>query len=674
MKKRLLIYCFSIFFLLTSSLNFFVFAQGTEPDNTDVKTNPKEGSMYVSATVLENTPPTTPILISPQNNSYVTVNPPTFIWQGSTDNYGVDYYQLWVDGDLLFDNIPAADVNNSQYTLDYEGSNNRFTLTPKSGLDQGSHTWKIRVYDIYHGDYSDSATWTFIIDTQAPSFVVTQVGSEIVSISAQDIDTIPTDPIQLEENQPLIVATGEANSTVVMTVTIPGDPTQTYTVAIDGSGNWQQQLPTLPRNEIISLDFVITDLAGNISVLNGIQLIILAETIVIPPASPSPTPTPGVTPIPSPITTPPPSPAITIPLLPPSEYVEEIIQEIQEVIPAPIAQVVSQVPTQVDNAISRAIKTLAPSSSLAVSLAIPAFSLLSLLSQLGWDFSWKILLRLLQAIGLLPKKDPQGIVFNSQTNQPVAFALLTVTSYPPDTENAINETVVTDTEGIYQGLKLPKGKYTIIVSHQDYIFPTAKNRPNYLPFEDFYKGEVFEVKNESQDKLFLIPIDPIKKGNTDQNWRALLKIIIARIRLKNLTLPLFIFSLIITLIYPTVWNWIIVGFYILLLIKQTIKAARIPSISGEIIDQQGLPIENAIVRISTTDSNKLIAITHSDSNGNFSVFIDKGVYQINATKQGYIWMKKGSSISFQQIDNRQSSQYIVIDMSPADDIYAEMFS
>lgn len=674
MKNRLLwiplVVLFSCWLLFQPVLTI---AQGTPPDNSDVKSNPKEGNLYVSATIAENTPPTTPILISPENNSYVTINPPVFVWQGSTDNYGVDYYQVWLDGELLLDNIPAADTDNSECTLDYDGGDNKFTLTPKDSIDQGSHTWKIRVFDIYHGDYSDSATWSFIVDTQAPSFVVTQIGIEEVSISAQDIDTIPVDPIQLEDNQPLLTGTGESNSTVIINATIPGDPNQSFTLTIDEYGNWQQQLPNFPRNEIITLDFIITDLAGNISVLNGVKLIILADTIVIPPASPSPTPTPGVTPLPTPPTTPPPT-SIVIPILPPEEYIQEIIQEITEVIPIKVTEIIEEAPSIIERNLITALKTLAPTSSIAVGIAVPTIGFLAFLSQFGWELSWKIFLKILQAIGLLPKKDPQGLVFNSQTNEPVSYALLTVTSYPPDIENGINETVVTDNVGVYQGIKLPEGRYQIAVNHQDFTFPTQKNKPSYLPFQDFYKGEIFDVKQNSDDKLFLIPVDPIVETAESQSFKSIFKLLLARLRMKNLTFPLFVFSLIVAILFSSWINWIIVGIYVLVMLRQFFASLRIPNISGEVIDQQRMPIENAIIRISTTDSNKLITITHSDSNGHFSAFVDKGVYQINATKQGFVWMKKGSSISFQELDTQTTTQYIVIDMTPSEDVYQELFS
>jgi len=645
-------------------------AVGTEPDNSDIQSNPKQGNMYVTATIAENTPPTTPILIAPTNNSYITVNPPTFIWEKSTDNYGIDYYQLWLDGELLFDHIPTSSTENSDYTLTFNSSTGRYTLVPKLGFDQGSHTWKISVFDIYHGAHTDSATWNFTIDTQAPSFVITQIGDQLVSISAQDPTTIPIEPIELTDNEPIISATGEADSTVILTVTIPGDPTQTYTVNIDSSGNWSKQLPTLPRNVEITLDFTITDKAGNVSVLTGVKIIIVAQTIVIPPPTGTPIATPGA-PI-EPVVSP--SPAITIPILPPIEYGKEIIQEIIEKIPSPISQIVTALPKQIEEAVINTLQKLTPSLSVVATVAVPAISLLSLLYQFGWDFFWKIILKLLQAIGLLPKKKPQGLVFNSITQEPVAFALLTVKSYPfKNDTDAIQETVITDTDGIYQGLKLPKGQYTMTVSHQDYIFPTTKKRPAYLPFQDFYKGEIFDAKSSSDEQLFLIPVDPIDISQQKYKFKALVRLILARIRLKSFTIPLFVFSLIVALFFPSIINWIIVGIYIVILIRQFIAALKIPSISGEVIDQNGVPVENAIIRISTPDTNQLVSIIYSDRNGNFGAFVDKGVYQIDGTKTNYVWTNKGTSITLKEIDTRVTSQYLIIQMTEGKIFYKDLF-
>lgn len=443
------------------------------------QTSDTEG-VTVSLRVPTNDNPTTPILISPPNNSYVTTSLVTFVWQGSTDSHGIGEYELYLDGSLYFDNIPTSDTDNSEYTLTYNSTTNEYTLVIKSPLAEGSHTWKISAVDTLGSGRTDSATWTFIVDTQAPSFIITDIGDAAVTISAQDITTIPSSPVELTNNEPLLQGTGEANSTVILTVTIPGDPTQTFTFTIDAGGSWSQQLGILPRGVVMTLDFVITDLAGNVSVLSGVQFIITQEVIVFPPVSPSPSASPEV-------------PLIAIPITPPREILFNLAQEIFELLPDTLKTLVASIPPQIRN--------LGPISTALVIAAIPLLATASIATQFGVRFSLELLARILQALGLVPAGKPRGFVFDSHNHKGIPFALLTITSVPEKTlpltadPNTLNlattpliETVVSDVEGVYKGVELPPGKYQIDVRHQEYRFPTIKPRPAYLTLRDFYKG------------------------------------------------------------------------------------------------------------------------------------------------------------------------------------------
>lgn len=638
----------------------------------------------VTATVVANTPPTTPILISPANNSTITTSLPTFVWERSTSVTGMSHYNLVLDGSNYFSNIPLTATDNANYILTFNNVTNRYSLTVKAPISDGNHTWKIRAVDINNLG-TDSATWTFRIDTLAPSFVVTQIGEQATNISAQDVSTIPDDPIELTNNSPLIVATGEANSTVSMTVIIPGDPNQNYVVAIDGSGNWSQQLGILPRDVVMTLNFTITDQAGNVSVLNGVEFIILQEVIVFPPASPSPTPsptptpTPGVTPEPSPEPSPtlePEPPLIEIPVTPPNEVVNEVIQEIIERLPVPIQQAIANLPRQAEQVVVETVELVAPVSSLVATAAVPTVTSLALLSQFGNELSLRLIIRLLQALGLLPKRKPQGLVYNSKTNEPVAFALLTVTSTDSSLEEPIHETVVTDVHGVYQGIKLPPGQYKIMVSHQDYTFPSGLTRPAYLSFQDFYLGEVFSVNSVEQDQLFLIPVDPVAERAelTNKNWRSKLRLLLARVRLADLMWPLFTFSLIIAVIFPSFLNWIIVGFYLIIIGRKALQSLKLPRIAGTVIDDQGQPISNAVIRLSDSQTNQLAVLTNTNAKGEFRGFVDKGKYQINVMKPGYIWKRgAGAELSFEELDVTTGQQYTVITMMDSRDLYKDLF-
>lgn len=184
-------------------------------------TNPKPRQANVTATVADHTPPSVPILIAPDNGSTITDSTPTFIWEGSTDDRGIGKYELYLDGSVLFGSIPTGATTNSSYTLTYDSATHRYSLTPSTALAEGNHTWKVRAIDIYD-NYTDSVTWSFTLDSPPPTFILTDIGEVEVSISAQDITTVPDEPIEIEENEPLLLATGEANSTVEVTLTIPG--------------------------------------------------------------------------------------------------------------------------------------------------------------------------------------------------------------------------------------------------------------------------------------------------------------------------------------------------------------------------------------------------------------------------------------------------------------------
>ena len=295
-KKLLLLTFLSSLFVFSPFLTYVNAIEGSGPTYS---LTPK-----VTLSVVDNTDPTTPILVSPTDNAYVTTGTPTFIWEESTDDRGISKYQLYLNGDLVYDNLPTGDTETSEYIYTHDTLNGEYNLQLKDSISDGTYTWKVRVYDI-NGNYSDSATWTFIIDTLAPTFVITDIGDVSTSISAQDPSTIPASPIELDDNEPLLVATGEANSTVEVTVTIPGDPTQYYTTTIDADGNWDLQLGIFERGDIITLDFVITDQAGLVSVINDVEFLVKEIIIIIPPtATPSASPTPAITPSPTPSPTP----------------------------------------------------------------------------------------------------------------------------------------------------------------------------------------------------------------------------------------------------------------------------------------------------------------------------------------------------------------------------------
>jgi hypothetical protein len=644
-----------------------------------IYTNPKERTSIITAFVPDIIPPSTPILIAPENNSLLNISKPSFVWYYSTDNVAMSHYRLTMDGEVLFDQIPLVNTDNEFYSLTYNELTNNYTLIPKSNLTDGNHTWKITAVDTSDNE-ADSVTWSFTIDTQAPAFVITQIGNVETSISAHDDSTIPGDPIELDANEPLLKGTGEANSQVVLTVIIPDQPNQVHNFTIGSDGTWSLQLGFLPRDKVIILDFIITDLAGNVSTLSDVKIIIPQEYFIFPPPPPTPSPSPSVQPSPIPGVTPPPTPPeepppphkpiIKIPIAPPREIIHDFIG----ILPMPVAEIIRSLPETFRDALTTPLSQLAPIGSLVVTIALPGLGLLVLLWEFARQFSLRFLIKLLQAIGLLPAGEPQGLVYNSETGQPIAFALLTFRSaiyetsaasetYNVDglnvaddpsaedlvTPNPIWETAVTNPEGVYQGIQLPSGKYVLEVSHQDYRFPTQKRRPSYLSFRDFYAGEAFETSQNSSDLLFLVPMDPLASSSSPRSWHHSLKIWLSRTRFRDMLIPLFLVSLVITIFYPTLINILILASYLFVMTWRRLKSYRKPPLAGTVKDRYETPIANAVIRITNQESGQLSTLVTTDENGRFVANLKPDLYQLNLVKNGYTWADEGQVIQLQEL-------------------------
>lgn len=641
----------------------------------------------VTATIADNAGPTTPILIAPNNNSYVTTTTPSFVWTASTDDNGIGHYELSLDGSTLFSSIPTSATSNSSYTLTYNSGNQEYTLVPATSLTQGSHTWKVRAVDTL-GNGTDSATWSFTVDTQAPSFVISQIGTASVSISAQDLSTIPSSPLVLTANEPLLTAAGEANSTVQLTVTIPSSSNQSYSVAIASNGTWSQQLGILPRDVTITLDFTITDLAGNVSVLNGVTFTIPTPVITFPPTSPSPSPspeatpeaTPGVTPSPSPSPSPSPeAPLITIPVLPPKEIAAAVSREVAQQLETPIAIIEAIIPPVITSALDSTTRTVAPYSAAILTSAVPLVATAAVASQFGTGLSIDLLIKILQALGLLRRGKKQGIVYDQTTDKPVPFALITITGI--NKEQQVLETVVTDTEGVYRGIKLPAGVYQLSVSHQDYTFPTKIPKPIYVQANDYYMGETFEItaaKAGREEQLFLIPVDPVATAGKNRS-KVFSRLGLARVSSLTgpLLIPLFVISGVMLSLSPSIWNS---GVFLLYCVYVGLKARtwfQTPNVVGTVVTLKGEPIDDAILRVIDSETNELVEVTRSKPDGKFDLSLKPGSYQLSVMKPGYVWNTKDATLSFHQIiisaEHPKEVQSVAVQLTEASSIYKELF-
>ena len=619
-----------------------------------LSTNPKTEGVSVSAAVLDNEAPTTPILVSPQDGELITTNRPTFVWQPASDTNGIKEYQLSLDGQIKIKHIPDQNsITNqnhqtSNYSLKYDSANQQFKLTLKQTLNDGTHTWKIRALDSLNNG-TDSATWSFTIDTQAPSFVLTNIGSLTTSISAQDFSTIPDQPLTIEANSPQLLAHGEANSEVELLVTIPNDPSQNFSNSTDVNGNWGEQLGILPRETVITLDFTITDQAGLVSVLPGVEFLITQKKFVYPTGGPvddsgdDPTGDPGDDPEAS--VAPRPSGAphlISIPLTPPIEIAYEILQESFEHLPQPIRKIVSSVPAETRRYLAAEAQQLSP----VFGASDPDFAWLTNSTHppptLRPPTLPHLFYRALQALHLLPTDwpphhhQPQGLVYDAETQNPVTFALVEVWQ-----EDTLVGSVITDKSGLYTGLNLPANEnnsdennsgesspaendltnYHLTIKHPHYRFPTNQPTPTHLTESQFYRGQVFTLSATQKTNwpaLKLVPLDFIPATKSSFSLNPVLSLLQLAHFYSFIFWPIFVILGLIAILLPTPLNLATFAFYLLLALRRIFVWFAGPNLQGTVIDQDGQPLTNVIVEILTANQLSYLNLLQTDSEGRFS--------------------------------------------------------
>ena len=298
-----------------------------------------------------------------------------------------------------------------------------------------------------------------------------------------------------------------------------------------------------------------------------------------------------------------------------------------------------------------------------LSSALPLITAISFLLQLG-SLSPMILVRLLQAIGLLPRGKPQGLVFDSDSLNPVAFSVLTITNQlegKAKPSAPVRETVVTDVDGVYRGIKLPLDEYRISVTQQNYIFPTLKQRPNYLTFAEYYRGEIFSITSEKQEPLFLV--DPKHKPG-QATWRSRLQLYSHQLLqlTSKLLLPLFVISGILALVFPSLLNWLIFALYAIMVVFQAIKWFKTPIIEGDVMTETGKTLAHAMLRFSLVKTGELLAVISSDENGHFRIYGPPEKYQLSVAMPGYLWQQAAESLSTHEVDATHGQQTVEVKM------------
>lgn len=209
-------------------------------------------------------------------------------------------------------------------------------------------------------------------------------------------------------------------------------------------------------------------------------------------------------------------------------------------------------------------------------LNLPENALQNLQNWFANIMPWLSLLLLLPCIILICLFPlAKGLIFNARTGEAIQNAVVTV-------KNALGETIgqtLSDKFGRFPAMKLPKGQFQLVAQAPAYIFPSQTPDPEKKQGGDYYLGQTFTVKNGWNNlPAYQIPLDPtentaMEKMTFSDWWRR------ASLRFSNCVSLLwpaaFIIALLITYFYPSVFNLIISGLFVLSWLRKNLAQKTI---------------------------------------------------------------------------------------------------
>ena len=259
-----------------------------------------------------------------------------------------------------------------------------------------------------------------------------------------------------------------------------------------------------------------------------------------------------------------------------------------------------------------------------------AIGLGNILPQLIYWFT-----QLLQMIGIRKKRKPWGIVFNSQTGQPVSLA--TVKIYDKE-YNRLLESSVTDRDGRFGFLVRP-GTFYLVLAKGGFIFPSQYKVSGF--FENVYTGGNINIATKDEGAIDLnIPLDPQAKASVIFTlWANLIKInrFLQKIRIPLMAIGV-IFAVIMIITNYNIIYALSLALYGILFVIEYLQSKRSRPY-GVVSDVFGHPLAISIVRIYSKKTDRLIATDVTDNQGRFKFLVVPGIYYMTAAKPGYIDFK-----------------------------------
>lgn len=238
-------------------------------------------------------------------------------------------------------------------------------------------------------------------------------------------------------------------------------------------------------------------------------------------------------------------------------------------------------------------------------------------------------------IGFRRKLDPWGVVYDSETKQPLDPAYITI--YDLKGREVSNS--ITDLDGRY-GFHVKPGVYRLLAKRSNYVFPSAKllgKRSDNI-YNDLYFGETVTVTDSQAVINKNIPLDPTKFdwNEFEKQDKKLLKFYSARARrwrrfsIWGFRIG-FAVAVLVALVIPTPFNAIAVLFYLFALYLRRVIG---PKPTGSLtLAATGEPLSFARVRILSAKDEQEIQKRIANKYGEYYCLLRPGNYIIEISRR-----------------------------------------
>lgn len=236
-------------------------------------------------------------------------------------------------------------------------------------------------------------------------------------------------------------------------------------------------------------------------------------------------------------------------------------------------------------------------------------------------------------LGLLSKRQPWGIVYDSLTKEPITRAVVRLYE-----NRRLVQTVVTDNRGIFS-FNVSRGDYTLSVQRRGYLFPSRVIIGTVDGIRlNIYHGGVYSVRDDNEQINLNVPLDPEEMKLSRRLSVTLMNLMGSVLIVINPVLlgAGAVFSAVCFIVLNLPLYSILAVVNTALLVWHIYSRMRSRERWGRVVDEQGKPVAGIPIGLYDTKYGRIIDERVTDELGRYRFVVEGGEYVIKPRRGGWI--------------------------------------